>query len=90
MNLPAWGAGVGATLAAIFSVMTWLNATTQDKLDKGTAPLNMQISQMDKRVTGRFDSLDKLVEKGTSRLDAVEGRLGTIEMRLERIDSKLK
>lgn len=80
---------VGSALAVIFTALTYMSSNTQDKVDRGTAPLNVQISEMDKRITGRLDSNDKVLEKVNARLDSIDGRLSTIELRLERIDSKL-
>lgn len=83
------GTAVTAVAAAIFAFLTYTSSATQDKVDRGTAPLNVQISEMDKRLTGRLDSSEKTLEKISTRLDSIEGRLSTMELRLERIDSKL-
>ncbi|MFC4340876.1 hypothetical protein [Cupriavidus numazuensis] len=83
------GTACAAVSAAIFAALTYLSSSTQDKVDRGTAPLNVQIQEMDKRITGKFEVNDKVLEKINTRLDSIDGRLSTIELRLERIDSKL-
>lgn len=79
-----WGvfAAVGTGIGLILSVMGYMNSTTQDKVDKGTGPLSVQIVELDKRLSGRLDALE-------GRLGALEVRVGAVETRLERMDAKL-
>lgn len=79
-----WGvfAAVGTGIGLILSVMGYMNSTTQDKVDKGTGPLSVQIVELDKRLSGRLDALE-------GRLGALEIRVGAVETRLERMDAKL-
>ncbi len=97
-TIPPWGvfASVGSGIALVISVMSYQSSTTQDKVDKGTAPLRAQIVEMDKRLSGRLDAVDRTLDRFGSRLNAVEGRLGALEVRvgavetrLERMDAKL-
>lgn len=89
--IPPWGVftSVGSGIAIILSVMSFQSANTQDKVDKNTAPLQAQIVEMDKRLTGRLDAVDKRLDRFGSRLEALEVRMGAVETRLERIDAKL-
>lgn len=80
---------VGSGIAIVISVMSFQNSNTQDKVDKNTAPLQAQIVEMDKRLTGRLDAVDRRLDRFGSRLDALEIRMGAVETRLERIDAKL-
>jgi septal ring factor EnvC (AmiA/AmiB activator) len=93
-------AGAAAGIALIFSVMVWISSSTQDKVDKGTAPLTVQIGEMDKRLSGRLDAVDKRLTEGFAavdkRLDRVEAhadktdeRLSRMEANLNRIDSQI-
>ncbi|WP_151071293.1 hypothetical protein [Cupriavidus oxalaticus] len=75
------GTGILAGIAFIFSVMSWLNEGTQDKVGKITGPLASQVTEMDRRLTGRIERLE-------SRVDKVDERLLDIEKRLERIDGR--
>ncbi|WP_349609629.1 hypothetical protein [Cupriavidus sp. DF5525] len=82
------GTGILAGVAFNFSVMTLLNESAQDKVDKATGPLSARISEMDKRVTDRFDAVDKRMERLDGRVDKVEERLSRIESRLDRVDAR--
>ncbi len=89
--IPPWAlfTSVGSGIAIVISVMSFQSANTQDKVDKNTAPLQAQIVEMDKRLTGRLDAVDRRLDRFGSRLDALEIRMGAVETRLERIDAKL-
>lgn len=89
--IPPWGVftSVGSGIALVISVMSFQSSNTQDKVDKNTAPLQTQIVEMDKRLTGRLDAVDRRLDRFGSRLDALENRMGAVETRLERIDAKL-
>ncbi|UBM12782.1 hemolysin XhlA family protein [Cupriavidus metallidurans] len=75
-------------IALIFSVMTWLSSSTQDKVDKGTGPITIQLTEMDKRLTGRLDAVDKRLERIETRTDKIDDRLSKIESRLDRADAR--
>ncbi len=83
-----WGlfTSVGSGIAVILSVMSFQSTTTQDKIDKGTGPLQAEIVEMDKRLTGRLDAVDKRLDRFGTRMDAVEGRLGALEIRVGAMD----
>ncbi len=89
--VPPWAlfTSVGSGIAIVISVMSFQSANTQDKVDKNTAPLQAEIVEMDKRLTGRLDAVDRRLDRFGSRLDALEIRMGAVETRLERIDAKL-
>lgn len=61
--------GILAGVAFVFSVMSWLNESTQDKIDKATGPLTARITEMDRRLTGRLDALDARIERLEVRVD---------------------
>lgn len=63
------GTGILAGVAFVFSVMTWLNETTQDKVDKATAPLATRMTEMDRRLTDRLDAVDARIERLEVRVD---------------------
>ncbi|KAA0180346.1 hypothetical protein [Cupriavidus cauae] len=86
-----WGvfAAVGTGIGLILSVMGYMNSTTQDKVDKGTGPLSVQIVELDKRLSGRLDALEGRLGALEGRLGALEVRVGAVETRLERMDAKL-
>jgi hypothetical protein len=97
-SIAPWGlfAAVGTGMGLVLSVMGYMNSTTQDKVDKGTGPLSVQIAELDKRLSGRLDAVDKTLDRFGARFDAVEGRIGALEVRvgavetrLERMDAKL-
>ncbi|MGY8523744.1 hypothetical protein [Paracidovorax citrulli] len=83
------GAVLAAVVAALFTGMTFLNALAQDKVERGTMPLNAQITEMDKRLTGRLDVIDKTLERVNTKLDSIDSRMSNVELRLERVDSKV-
>ncbi|WP_354686207.1 hypothetical protein [Cupriavidus necator] len=82
------GTGILAGIAFAFSVMTLLNDSTQDKVDKATGPVSARLIEIDKRVTDRFDVADKRMERLEGRVDKVEERLSRIESRLDRFDTR--
>jgi hypothetical protein len=82
----AIGTGVLAGVAFVFSVMTWLNEATQDKLDKATAPLATRMTEMDRRFTERFDAADARMERFETRVDRLEARF---EKEFETVNTKL-
>ncbi|EYS88562.1 hypothetical protein CF68_35190 [Cupriavidus sp. SK-4] len=63
------GTGILAGVAFVFSVMTWLNETTQDKVDKATAPLATRMTEMGRRLTDRLDAVDAHIERLEVRVD---------------------
>ncbi|MEM5428917.1 hypothetical protein [Cupriavidus oxalaticus] len=71
--------GILAGVAFIFSVMSWLNESTQDKIEKATGPLASRITEMDRRLTGRLDAVDARIE----RLEASVGK------QFENVNAKL-
>lgn len=89
-------AGVASGLAVIFSVMSWINSSTVDKLAPVTTAIDgldkritSQLTEMDKRYTARMDSMDKRLDRLEVRADKVDDRLGKIETRLESMDGKI-
>ncbi|MFS8976045.1 hypothetical protein PO002_16310 [Cupriavidus necator] len=82
------GAGILAGVAFVFSVMTLLNESTQDNVEKAIGPLAARSAEMDKRITDRFDAVDKRIERLDGRVDKVEERLSRIESRLDRFDAR--
>ncbi|WP_454741476.1 hypothetical protein [Cupriavidus necator] len=81
-------AGILAGMAFVFSVMTWLGESAQDKIDKAIAPIPVRIAELDTRVTGRLDALDKRMDRMEGRVDKVEERLSHIDSRLDRVDAR--
>lgn len=81
-------AGILAGMAIVFSVMTWLGESAQDKIDKAIAPIPVRIAELDTQVTGRLDALDKRMDRMEGRVDKVEERLSHIESRLDRVDAR--
>ncbi|CAG9182310.1 hypothetical protein CURE108131_08380 [Cupriavidus respiraculi] len=89
--------GVGAGIALIFSVMAWITASAQDKVDKGTGPLSVRIDEMDRRLTGRLDAVDKRLTDSlgafdrrlTESLNGIDKRLDRIEAHAEKTDERL-
>ncbi|WP_064574451.1 hypothetical protein [Cupriavidus gilardii] len=90
--IPPWGvfSSVGSGIALVISVMSFQSSNMQDKVDKNTAPLQAQLIEMDKRLTGRLDAVDKRLDRFGARLDAVEARLGALEVRVGAIDMRLQ
>ncbi|MCY1295353.1 hypothetical protein D9M68_659100 [compost metagenome] len=70
------GTGILAGIAFIFSVMSWLNEGTQDKVGKITGPLASQITEMGRRLTGRIERLESRVDKVDERLLDIEKAAG--------------
>lgn len=90
--IPPWAlfTSVGSGIAIVISVMSFQNSNTQDKVDKGTGPLQAEIVEMDKRQTGRLDAVDKRLDRFDARFDAVEGRLGALEVRVGAMDAHIQ
>ncbi|CAG2140307.1 hypothetical protein LMG31506_02288 [Cupriavidus yeoncheonensis] len=82
-------AALAATIAAILSVLSFMNSNAPAKVDLGKSALAVQITEMDKRYTARMDTLDKQLDRIEVRADKADERLRRIEARLESIDAKL-
>lgn len=80
------GTGILAGVAFVFSVMSWLNESTQDKIDKTTGPLASRITEMDRRLTGRLDAVDARIERLEVR---VEREFENINAKVENINAKV-
>lgn len=76
------GTGILAGVAFVFSVMTWLNDATQDKVDKATAPLASRMAETDRRITDRLDALDTRIERLEVRVDK---QFETINTKLDQL-----
>ncbi|WP_147316180.1 hypothetical protein [Cupriavidus sp. P-10] len=79
--------GILAGVAFVFSVMSWLNESTQDKIDKTTGPLASRITEMDRRLTGRLDAVDSRIERLEVR---VEREFENINAKLENVNAKVE
>lgn len=77
--------GVGAGIALIFSVMAWITASAQDKVDKGTGPLSVRLDEMDRRLTGRLDAVDKRLDRIEAHAEKTDERLSSIERKLDQL-----
>ncbi|QBY52379.1 hypothetical protein [Cupriavidus oxalaticus] len=92
--------GILAGVAFVFSVMSWLNESTQDKIEKATGPLASRITEMDRRLTGRLDAVDSRierlevrVEKGfeefNEKLENVNAKLGNVNAKVDNVNAKV-
>jgi len=93
--------GILAGIAFVFSVMSWLNESTQDKIDKATGPLASGITEMDRRLTGRLDAVDaridrlevrveKEFENVNAKLESVNAKVDNVNTKVENLNAKVE
>ncbi|WP_157160263.1 hypothetical protein [Cupriavidus sp. BIS7] len=92
-DIAALIAAIAAGGAMLIAVMGYQNAAMQEKITASVSPLQEKITssvsplavaivEMDKRLTGRLDQVDK-------RLDRIEQRLDGMGQRVGRLDGKV-
>lgn len=82
-NWRATAGMIAGALAFVFSIMTWINASTTDKL----APVSNAIDALDKRITTQLSEIDK---RYAARMDTTDKRLDRLEVRVDKIDDRLR
>lgn len=90
------GSACAAAAAGVLGLLTFMGNIVEDKVQKATAPLGVQLVEMEKRILMRFDASDarfkvlqEAADRSEWRLNAIENRLTKVETRLDGIDKKL-